>query len=225
MNSVQIAPTIQCADQLNLAADIEELVKGGADIIHADVMDGVFVPNLAISFDTVRAVKKRFQIPVDVHLMLKDPGLYIETAIGTGADWISFHIEAAAAPLRLLRQIRESGRKAGIVLNPSTPVTSVRHLLQYAGYVQLMAVEPGFPGQCFLPFTYEKVSELAYERDKHEYSFQIMIDGGINRVNGAECIRRGADILVAGALCIFGEGHDLCRETACFAKEMKELRK
>jgi ribulose-phosphate 3-epimerase len=212
-------PTLLCANSLNIGKDIEIFEKAGVDMLHVDIMDGHFVPNIALNPDIVRDIKKEHQLLVDVHLMVTNPYDYIKRFSEYHADMISFHIEATSTPIRVLNEIKRHGIKAGIVLNPASPVASLVHVLGIVDFVLLMAVEPGYSGQVFIESTYEKISQLNYIREDKKYSFEIEVDGGIDDKNSIECIKRGADILVLGALCIYKPNVNLIGET----KRMLEI--
>lgn len=201
MKNIQIAPSLMCADPLNLQRDMDALEAGGADLFHIDVMDGHFVPNLAISLETMKEMAKVTRMPLDVHLMAENPMRWL--AAIPKAERLAVHLEATHSPLRLLRAIRERGMKAGIVLNPATPLALAYPVLGDVDFVLLMAVEPGFSGQTFMPSTLRKIAELAERRTQTGAAFEIEVDGGLTNELGCECLQAGADILVAGALCLF----------------------
>ncbi|MCX7787889.1 MAG: ribulose-phosphate 3-epimerase, partial [Spirochaetes bacterium] len=168
-----------------------------------DVMDGHFVPNLAFSIDFIRALRKVTEKVLDVHLMVIDPERYVEKFASCGDDRLSVHEEATHTPIRLLEEIRKRGMKAGMVLNPATGVDTLQYLWEHLDYVLLMGVEPGFAGQTFIPAILDKISKVASIRKERSLKLEIEVDGGISWTNARACVERGADVLIAGALCIF----------------------
>ena len=198
-----IAPSILSADFSRLGEEIKAATQAGADWIHVDVMDGHFVPNITIGPLVVQAVKKLNPPPLDVHLMISEPERYLADFAKAGADWITVHVEASMHLHRNLQQIRSLGVKAGVVLNPHTPVSSIQHVLGLCDLVLLMSVNPGFGGQAFIPEVLPKCEELAKMRAAGKHSFLIEIDGGVNDKTARDLVRAGADVLVAGSY-IFG---------------------
>lgn len=207
-------PTLACADPLALGRDIDALLSGGAGMLHVDLMDGHYVPNLCMNLDQLRAIRKHAGVPVDVHLMVTDPFAYVDRLAAAGADWVSFHLDATSFALRLIACLREKGIRPGVVLNPSQPVSALEEVVGEVDYVILMAVEPGFSGQAFLPRTYDRLRALDALRRERGLAFSIMVDGGIDHENGPACAKLGADILVGGAFVCFGQPDgvtDSCR--------------
>lgn len=198
-----INPTLACGNPLNYQENLDILKELGNRILHIDIMDGHYVPNLCFDINTVRLIKERYDFILDVHLMVTEPGNYIEALKEAGIEMVSFHLDATSFSIRLLKQIREKGMKAGIVVNPSQPVSAARQVLPYTDYVLLMAVEPGFSGQRFIPQTLDKIKELKELKCALSYDFLIEVDGGLDAENSLECIRAGADILVSGAFGVF----------------------
>ena len=200
------APSLACADQLNLASDIKKLIDAGFDFIHFDIMDGHYVPNLCLSIDTGNQLGKIFpQIILDVHVMVTEPESYVERIAGMGAKYMSFHLNATRFPLRLIQKIKKAGMKAGVVLNPSEPVMLLKPILSQADLVLLMSIEPGFAGQQFLEETYDKLSELACFRNANNLQFDISVDGGITVEIGKKLIDLGANILILGYPILFNQ--------------------
>jgi ribulose-phosphate 3-epimerase len=222
---VKSAPTLLCANSLNVGKDIEIFKKAGISMLHADIMDGHFVPNIALNPDIVRDIKRKHEMTVDVHLMVTNPYDYIERFSEYHADMISFHIEATSTPIRILNKIKSHGMKAGIALNPATPVTTIEYVLNQVDFILLMAVEPGYSGQAFIESTYEKISQLHNLRENRKCNFEIGVDGGIDDKNSIECIKRGADMLVLGALCIYRPDTDLAEETTRMIEMLKKVKK
>jgi len=195
----KIAPSILSADFANLANEIRDVEKGGADYIHVDVMDGHFVPNITIGPLIVEAIRPVTKLPLDVHLMIENPDQYIEAFIKAGADIITVHQEACVHLHRTIMMIKEQGVKAGVVLNPATPVSLIEEILPELDMVLLMTVNPGFGGQRFIPSVLKKVEELSRLREALELDFEIEIDGGVNIETAGLCTNAGADVLVAGS--------------------------
>lgn len=200
----KIAPSILSADFANLAKEIQTVEEGGADYIHVDVMDGHFVPNITIGPLIVEAIRPVTKLPLDVHLMIEQPDNYIESFCKAGADIITVHEEVCVHLHRTLHLIKEMGKKAGVVLNPGTPVEAIKEVLPYVDMVLLMTVNPGFGGQSFIPEVLSKITTLHDFRTQKGYAFEIEIDGGVNTQTAKSCTDRGADVLVAGS-AIFQE--------------------
>jgi len=199
-----IAPSILSADFSRLGEEVKNVIAAGADWVHVDVMDGHFVPNITIGPLVVQALAKlKLSIPLDVHLMIEEPERYITDFAKAGANYLTLHVEACRHLHRNLQQIRAAGVKAGVVLNPHTPVDSLRHVLNEVDLVLLMSVNPGFGGQAFIPEVLEKCRELTAMRRRGNHSFLIEVDGGVNDKTAAELIKAGADVLVAGSY-VFG---------------------
>ncbi len=198
-----LAPSILSADLNRLAEQIRLVEKNGADFIHVDVMDGHFVPNLTFGPMMVEAVKRVSSLPIDTHLMVNDPMKFIDWFARAGAHYITIHQEACVHLDRAVNHIRQLGCKAGISINPATPVETIRYLLESVDLVLVMSVNPGFGGQSFIPYTLEKIRQLAQLRHDRRATFLIEVDGGINLQTARRVLQAGADILVAGN-AIFG---------------------
>ncbi len=194
-----LAPSILAGDWWNIGKQIEATVRGGADVIHFDVMDGHFVPNITVGHEILQHISKNVQLPIDAHLMIENPDRYIPEFVKSGANWISVHIENVVHIHRTLSFIRELGAKAGVVLNPGTPVLLVEEAIHYADYVLLMSVNPGFSGQRFIERSLDRLSELKELRDKLNPDCLIEIDGGVKEENIREVAQRGADVIVVGS--------------------------
>jgi ribulose-phosphate 3-epimerase len=194
-----IAPSMLAADFTNLARDIAVVNQSDADWFHLDVMDGVFVPNISFGMPVIKSMVKHTTKPLDVHLMIVEPDRYIQTFADLGADVLTVHIEACTHLHRSLQSIKAAGMKAGVALNPHTPVASLSHIITDIDLVCLMSVNPGFGGQSFIEATYEKVREIRKLIDENKASTLIEIDGGVTNQNASQLVAAGADVLVAGS--------------------------
>jgi ribulose-phosphate 3-epimerase len=197
--SVRIAPSILSADFAHLAAAIGAVERGGADLIHVDVMDGHFVPNITIGPPVVQAIKRVATVPLDVHLMISDPDRYIDAFAGAGASMISVHLEALPHLHRTVHAIKALGVQAGVVINPATPVGTLADIARDVDYVLVMSVNPGFGGQAFIPHSESKVRDLRVLLDRAGNRAPIEIDGGIGASTVGRVVAAGAEIIVAGA--------------------------
>lgn len=193
-----IAPSVLSSDFGKLAEEIQMLNESDAGVIHVDVMDGRFVPNISFGFPVMEVLRKYAKKPLDVHLMIEEPEKYALRFAEAGADWISFHIEATPHAHRLLQQIREAGKKAGIAINPQTPAAQLDGLLADLDFVNVMSVNPGFGGQRFIEASLKKIAGLDALRKDGKLSFLIEVDGGVSDANAALLKQAGADVLVAG---------------------------
>lgn len=212
MQQLMIAPSILSADFSRLGAEVSEVVAAGADVVHIDVMDGHFVPNITIGPLVVAAVRKITTAPLDVHLMISHPDRYLEAFAEAGADWITVHVEACTHLNRTINAIKKLGKKAGAVLNPATPLTTLEYILPDLDLVMLMSVNPGFGGQKFIQSAIDKTRHLKEMIDKRGLRVGIEIDGGVSPATIGEVARAGANIFVAGS-AIFSQG-DYSREIA-----------
>ncbi len=196
---MKIAPSILSADFANLQRDIEFVEKHGADYIHVDVMDGQFVPNITFGPNVVKAIRPITKLPLDVHLMIVDPERYIHDFAVAGADIIGVHVEATPHIHRAIQMIKAENVKAEVVLNPGTPVNSIKHVLSMVDQVLVMTVNPGFGGQSFIEESLDKIRELAGLREEHGYHFDIQVDGGIVPETAKRCKEAGVNVFVAGS--------------------------
>ncbi|MCY9134544.1 ribulose-phosphate 3-epimerase [Bacillus atrophaeus] len=202
---IKVAPSILSADFASLGKEIKDVEQGGADYIHIDVMDGHFVPNITIGPLIVEAVRPVTELPLDVHLMIEEPDRYIPAFAKAGADVISVHAEACPHLHRTIQLIKEQGVKAGVVLNPHTPVDIIKHVIEELDLVLLMTVNPGFGGQKFIHSVLPKISEVRRLADvKGKNEILIEVDGGVNKETAPLCIEAGANLLVAGS-AIYGQ--------------------
>ena len=204
-----IAPSVLAADFANIQRDFEMINTSNADWFHIDVMDGVFVPNISFGMPVISAMKKHAKKPLDVHLMIVNPDQYISTFKNIGADILTVHYEACSHLHRTLQAIKAEGMKAGVALNPHTPIHLLEDIIHDIDLVCIMSVNPGFGGQSFIEHTYKKVKELKSLINKHETSTLIEIDGGVNINNAKPLLDSGADVLVAGSFVFKSENPEL----------------
>ncbi|MGE8079206.1 ribulose-phosphate 3-epimerase [Peribacillus loiseleuriae] len=196
---VKIAPSILSANFAKLGEEIKDVERGGADYIHVDVMDGHFVPNITIGPLIVDAIRPVTDLPLDVHLMIEAPDRYVEAFAKAGADYITVHVEACPHLHRTIQLIKSFGVKAGVVLNPATPVSSIKHIIEDIDLVLLMTVNPGFGGQKFIHAVLPKIREVKEMANALNPELEIEIDGGVNEETAKLCIEHGATVLVAGS--------------------------
>jgi ribulose-phosphate 3-epimerase len=195
---IEIAPSILASDFAHLADEIKKVEDGGADVLHVDVMDGHFVPNISLGIPVVASLRKATRLPLDVHLMIEQPEEYIEDFIEAGANRVLVHQEATAHLDRALEMIREHGAEAGAVINPATPVLMLSDVLDKVDTILVMSVNPGFGGQKFIPNAFDKIRQLKQMRTRYNVSFRIQVDGGVDLENAAELARAGTNTFVAG---------------------------
>lgn len=196
---IKIAPSILAGDFVRMADSVRIAEEAGADYLHCDVMDGVFVPNISFGFPMIEAIREITTLPLDVHLMIDQPSRYVERFARAGADIITFHVEAETHIQRTLQAIRDCGKKAGIVFNPATPLGCVPYVLEDVDMILLMSVNPGYGGQKFLPSALQKIRELRAMTDASGRDVEIEVDGGVSPATAASVISAGANVLVAGS--------------------------
>ncbi len=195
---IEIAPSVLAADFSRLGEEIAAVERGGARILHVDVMDGHFVPNISIGVPVVSSLRKATTLVLDVHLMIAEPDRYVGAFADAGADMISVHQEATPHLHRVLAAIQERDIEAGVVLNPATPVAALSEVLPAVDFVLVMSVNPGFGGQTFIPGSLEKIRQLKELRSRYNYDYRIEVDGGLGLDNVADVVRAGGEIIVAG---------------------------
>ncbi|WP_265459991.1 ribulose-phosphate 3-epimerase [Enterococcus sp. HY326] len=196
---MKIAPSILSADFANLQRDIELVERAGADYIHVDVMDGQFVPNITLGPNIVSAIRPVTKLPLDVHLMIVQPENFIEAFAKAGSDIITVHAESTPHIHRAVQMIKSFGVKAGVVINPGTPISAIQHVLDMVDQVLIMTVNPGFGGQSFIEDSLNKIAALIEIRENYNWHFDIEVDGGINTETAQRCKEAGANVFVAGS--------------------------
>lgn len=219
MSSPIIAPSVLSADFANLGRDVEMINSSNADWFHVDIMDGVFVPNISFGFPVTKVISKQAKKPLDVHLMIVQPERYIKEFKEAGADILSVHLEASTHLHRTIYAIKEAGMKAGVAINPHTPISLLKDIIKDADLVCMMSVNPGFGGQKFIEQTYTKCAELREMIDASGSSCLIEIDGGVNEITAPKLLKAGADVLVAGNY-VFGSSNPV--ETIASLKSLNK---
>ncbi|HBC96982.1 MAG TPA: ribulose-phosphate 3-epimerase [Clostridium sp.] len=202
---VKIAPSILSADFSKLGEEIRSLDRCGADLIHIDVMDGSFVPNISFGVPIVQSIRKCTRLPFDVHLMIREPSRYVESFAKAGADIITVHFEADSHLDRTLNYIRSLGVKTAVALNPATLVDNLKYLVPYLDMVLIMSVNPGFGGQKYIDYCSRKIREVRDLKDRYNKNLMIEVDGGISKYNIGNVVKNGADVIVAGS-AVFKNG-------------------
>jgi len=203
---IELLPSILSADFARLGDEVAAAERGGGTVIHVDIMDGHFVPNITIGPPVVKSLRKATKLPLDCHLMIENPDEYIPAFAEAGANWVSVHYEACRHLHRTLTHIADHGMKPGVVLNPATRVNFIVEILPMVHHVLIMSVNPGFGGQEFIPFSLEKIRRLAELRQEMGLAFRIEVDGGVAHDTVAQVVQAGAELLVAGN-AVFGGGH------------------
>lgn len=207
-----LAPSILSADFSQLGREIKKVEKGGADVIHVDVMDGVFVPNISVGFPVIESVRASTKLPVDVHLMIINPERYVERAVKTGADVVTFNIEGCRHIHRTLEMIKKEGAMCGVAINPATPLSSVEEVFPFIDVLVIMTVNPGFGGQKFIYEMMEKIQNAYKKIKEKQRNILIEVDGGINRSTINKVIEAGADIIVAGSYIFSSSPEKMVKE-------------
>jgi ribulose-phosphate 3-epimerase len=202
---IELAPSILSANFAQLGSDAQKAIDGGGTVLHVDVMDGHFVPNITIGPPVVKWLRKVIHVPLDCHLMIENPDFFITEFAEAGADWISVHQEACVHLDRTLHLIASHGRKPGVVINPATPVETLTEVLDLVHHVLVMSVNPGFGGQKFIPNSLNKIAALVRMRAERKLDFRIEVDGGVDLETVADVVKAGAELLVAGN-AVFGQG-------------------
>ena len=205
MKKTLLAPSLLSADFSDLSGAIKKIENDGGSIVHIDVMDGQFVPQITYGQPVIKSIRKLTDLPFDVHLMVEKPELMVDSFAEAGADWITFHYESTVHIDRLANHIHDLGKKCGISIVPSTHVSFLSQILHLVDLVLVMSVNPGFGGQSFIPYTLDKISELKKFREENGLDFKISVDGGVNEKNFAEIADAGADILVSGSSFFSGK--------------------
>ena len=213
---VEIAPSILSADFARLGEQIEAVERGGASLLHVDVMDGRFVPNITVGLPVVKAISRATRLPIDAHLMIVEPGRYAEQFVKAGAKMVSIHVEADPHLQRTITGIKNAGAQAGVAINPATSLAALDEALNFADYILVMSVNPGFGGQQFIPTSLAKVRRLRQTISERGLKTRIEIDGGIDRNNIDEVAAAGAEIIVSGT-AVFGTG-----DPASAVRELRE---
>jgi ribulose-phosphate 3-epimerase len=208
----EIAPSLLSADFTRLAEAIKAVETGGARILHVDVMDGQFVPNITIGLPVVKSIRKATALTIDCHLMIEDPDRYAVEFVEAGADMVSVHVEADDHLHRTLSAVRDAGAKAGVAINPATPLVSLEEALPYADFILLMSVNPGFGGQKFIPTSLDKLRRLRRMIDERGLKTKIEIDGGVDSSNIMSIVEAGAEMIVAGSAVFNGDPEASVRE-------------
>ena len=202
---IELAPSILSADFARLGEQVNRAAEGGGTVIHVDVMDGHFVPNITLGPQLVRSLRRATKLPLDCHLMIENPDLYIPAFADAGADWMSVHLEATQHLDRSLNLVKNHGCQAGVVINPATPVEMLSEVLDIVDYVLIMSVNPGFGAQPFIPNSLHKLSKLRSLREERRLTFRIEVDGGVALDTVGRVVQAGAEILVAGN-AVFSHG-------------------
>ena len=199
----KLAPSILAADFSRLGEQIKAVERAGADYLHIDVMDGMFVPSISFGLPVIETIRKTSGLIFDVHLMIEEPGRYVKQFAAAGADILNVHVEACTHLQRTISEIKELGLKAGVTLNPGTPLTTLEYILNDVDLVLIMSVNPGFGGQKFIPFTLQKLNDLREMRLRKNATAEIEVDGGVTLSNAKEIMEAGAEVLVSGS-SVFG---------------------
>jgi ribulose-phosphate 3-epimerase len=213
---IKISPSLLAANFADMKAGVRLMEDAGADYLHCDVMDGVFVPNISFGFKMIEDIKAITDIPLDVHLMIASPGRYAERFADAGADMITFHVEATDHVQRVLAMIHDKGKKAGIVMNPATPPVTAQYVMDDVDMILLMSVNPGYGGQKYIPAVTEKIREVRAMVNASGREIDIEVDGGVSAANSKEVIAAGANVIVAGSAVFESD------DPAAMVRELRE---
>ncbi len=203
---VRLAPSVMCSDMLHLEQAIRDLESMGADVLHFDIMDARFTPNMPLGLETMRAVRSATTLPFDVHLMVMDNDIFVEKVAEIGAEYVSVHAESCTHLDRTLTRIRDLGTRAGVAINPATPPSVLEHVLERLDFVMLMTVNPGFAGQALVPAAMRKIGHVRAMLDRHRPEVPIEVDGNVSFANIPDMVALGAEILVCGTSSLFAPG-------------------
>lgn len=221
---VMFAPSLMCANYLCLEKDIDDLHRAGADLLHADIMDGHFVPNLSLNFDIVKQIRRITNMPLDIHLMVDDPESFFGGLSMVSPEYVSFHLETVENPIRIINQLKNISPHVGIALSPASSIDSLEYIIGYLDYVVVMTVEPGFAGQKFIPPMLKKIQRIRAIADSLDHKLLIEADGSISETTGRQCIAAGSDILVLGTASIFKKDTDLYTSLVEFKNSIEHNR-
>lgn len=199
MSKVLLSPSLLSADFSDLASALKKIENDGGDVVHVDVMDGQFVPQISYGQPVIKSIRASSKLPFDVHLMVEKPELMVDSFAEAGSDWITFHLESTVHVDRLINRIHELGKKCGVAIVPSTPVEALSEILHLVDLVLVMTVNPGFGGQKLIPYCLEKISKLKKIREERNLDFMISVDGGVNEKNVQDVVAAGADVVVSGS--------------------------
>lgn len=205
MNKIMLAPSLLSADFSDLKGAIKKIENDNGSVVHIDVMDGIFVPQISYGQPIVKSIRPLTKLPFDVHLMIEKPENHVETFAESGADWITFHQEACVHSHRLVQKIHSLGKKAGISICPGTPVSSLYEILEYVDLVLVMTVNPGFGGQSLIPSCVKKIEELKQIHEKNGFNYLISVDGGVNAKTVDSVVKAGSDVVVSGSAFFDGK--------------------
>lgn len=205
MNKILLAPSLLSADFSDLKSAIKLIEENNGSVVHIDVMDGRFVPQISYGQPVIKSIRPLTNLPFDVHLMIEHPEEQIETFAQSGADWITFHYEAGIHCHRIIQQIHALGKKAGISIVPSTPVSAISELLEYVDLVLVMTVNPGFGGQALIPSCVKKITQLKKLREENGWNYLISVDGGVNAKTADSVVEAGSDVVVSGSAFFNGQ--------------------
>ncbi|MDE6530283.1 MAG: ribulose-phosphate 3-epimerase [Lachnospiraceae bacterium] len=217
---IHFAPSILSADFTQLQKEIDDVQKGGADYLHFDVMDGMFVPSISFGMPVLKCVAKKTELFLDVHLMIVEPERYVEEFVKSGADLVTVHLETLKEPEKVIKQIHDLGAKAGLAINPETPAEQIRPYLAMIDMALVMSVHPGFGGQAYIPSSDEKIAQIASWIREEGLKVDLEVDGGIKLENVEKAVSLGANVIVAGSAVFHG---DAVANTKCFVEKINKI--